>query len=138
MGDDEAYDVAGGAEGNPCEAVVCERKVRHDVVEGGDLEACGVDAVVEGRDQSEEGSAGIDSSVAVEKFIREGEDHEGDRQRIEEHQDRNSGMDDGGQAEECNAEGSECEDGHPDFVREDRNQTAEVFSACGDEADACG
>ena len=88
MGDDEAYDVAGGAEGNPCEAVVCERKVRHDVVECGDLEACGVDAVVEGRDQGEEGSAGIDSSVAVEEFIREGEDHEGDRQRIEEHQDR--------------------------------------------------
>ena len=95
-------------------------------------------SVVKGGDQCEEGGADIDTAFPAEEVIAEGQENEGDGQWIEEHEDRNSRGDDGGETEEGDAEGDDGEDGHPCSVGESGNEFLEIFAAGGDEADAGG
>lgn len=93
-------------------------------------------SVVEGRDQGAKGGAGVDAAFPAEEVIAEGEENEGDGQRIEEHEDRNGSGDDGGEAEEGDTKGNDGEYGHPSSVGEHRDEFLEIFAAGGDEADA--
>lgn len=131
-------DVAGGAEGDPGESVFCERKGCHEGVHGSQGEAGGVDAVVEGRDEGEEDGHAVDDLMSSEESIGESEDDKGNGQRIEEHENRDGSLNDGGKAEESNGEGCDGEGRYPHGIGHSRNEFMEIFRAGSDEAYAGG
>ena len=133
-----ADDEAGDAEGDPAKAVAGEGQGSHEAVQGSQGQAGGVNAVIEGRNEGEEGGHAVYGPVAAEEGMGEGEEHQGNGEGVKKHEHRNGGFDDGGEAEESNEEGSDGESGHPHGVGQGRNEAGEVLAAGGDEAYAGG
>ena len=97
-----------------------------------------MEAVIKGRDEGEEGGGAVDAAVAAVKGMGEGKDYQGDGEGIEEHEHRNGGFDNGGEAEEGDEEGNDGESRDPHGVGKGGNEAGEIFAAGGDEAYAGG
>ena len=97
-----------------------------------------MEAVIKGRDEGEEGGGAVDAAVAAVEGMGEGKDYQGNGEGIKEHEHRNGGFDNGGEAEEGDEEGDDGEGRHPQGVGKGRNETGEIFSAGGNESHTGG
>ena len=70
--------------------------------------------------------------------MEEGEQNQGDGQRVEQHQHRDGEFDDGTQADVGEQAGDDGKERGEAEVGNARQDAVEIFGAGGDEADGCG
>ena len=134
----QAESKACGKEGNPAHAVLRQRKRIHERRQRRRCNFQEFQCIVQRGKDRESHSQGIDPAGAVGDWIGQSQNNQRHRQRVQEKQHRDGALDDGGQAEEGNAEGKESKAGGPGLMSDGRHELVEESSAGSNQADACG
>ena len=130
----EAEDVAGDGERDPGEAVLGERDL-DGFGDRAEVHAGGFETGDRGHHEREGGGEGVDALAAVEELVREEQHDQDHAERVDEHQDRDRGDDDGLEAEHADQERDDREEQAVLLVRQAADDAHEVGGAAGDEAD---
>ena len=132
---DESEDEACDEEERPCHVVFSKRQGMHELIHSRSRELQHLQSVIESRNKGESRCQRIDLLASSETLVEECQDDQGNSQRVQEKQYRDSALDDGRKTEEGDQERETCKEGSPCLTMQHREELMEISSAGSNQAD---